>query len=773
MAPKKKQKKKPPQKTTLPKKKITKAHRERAPLPPEVYGLTTLLLSLLTLLSLVSFSEGRVGTNWLGLVGYGVAFSFQYLFGIGSYLAVGFVGWLGWRQLVGKPLPRLRSKLFYFFALLSSICISLNTLVEIWPEIGRLFDSHVYTEVLHLKRPVSLEKVRYNLGGVPYYYLYRDLPTYNLQHLLSTVGTLLVSLALATAAFVLVVEIDLSALVGRLLSQSKRVNFTKLSRKRELPAPALASPAPPLPKTTKVAAVDLSQVADLPKTEIVLPKSAPPKTTPPPPPQPVHSGGDYKGFELPTASLLSPPKQGDTSGLKRLLMQQAQMLEETLGSFGIVAKVGDIHCGPTVIAMEVHPAVGVKVQKIKALESDIALNLEAKSIRIIAPIPGKAAVGVETPNPMPQEVNFRQMMEEYQQSGSGYKIPLLLGKTVTGENVTADLTKTPHMIIAGATGSGKSVCLNSIIMSILHNRRPDEVRLLMVDPKKVELAGYSKVPHMIAPVITEPQEACCALNWLVKEMERRYELLKSVGVRNIEGFNGRQPDKALEESLEIEVPGQLCYMVGIVDELADLMMVSSSDIETPITRIAQMARAVGIHLILATQRPSREVITGLIKANFPTRIAFKVSSRINSQIILDEPGAESLLGNGDMLFLPPGASQLVRCQGVFVHDTNISKVVKHLCSQWPTDYLIQSFADYESQQSGDSGSDEVDSLYDQALELVVTTGNASTTFLQRKLKVGYARAASIMDQLESNGVIGAQDGSRPRRILVKRAELDE
>jgi DNA segregation ATPase FtsK/SpoIIIE, S-DNA-T family len=769
-------KKKPQKKTTskasqpAKKAKATKAPRERVTLPQELYGLATLLLSLLIALSLISFSHGRIGANWLGLVGYGVAFSFQYLFGIGSYLAIGFAGWLGWRKLVGRPVTHLKSKLVYFLALLSSICIVLNTLVELWPQVGQLFDSHIYTEVLHLKRPANLEKIRHNLGGVPYYYLYRDLPTYNLQHMLSTVGTLLVSLALALASFVLVAEISVASLLQKLIARGKRIELSKIRSNRPAPVPAMAIPQP---VAHKVATVDPSQIADLPKTEIVLPKQLPPKTTPPPPPQPVHSGGDYKGFELPSASLLSPPKTADTSGLKRLLMQQAQMLEETLGSFGIVAKVGEIHCGPTVIAMEVHPAVGVKVQKIKALESDIALNLEAKSIRIIAPIPGKAAVGIEIPNPMPQEVSFRQMMEEYQQAGLGYKIPILLGKTVTGENVTADLTKTPHMIIAGATGSGKSVCLNSIIMSILHNRRPDEVRLLMVDPKKVELAGYSKVPHMIAPVITEPQEACCALNWLVKEMERRYELLKCVGARNIEGFNGRQPDKAFEESLDIEVPGQLCYMVGIVDELADLMMVSSSDIETPITRIAQMARAVGIHLILATQRPSREVITGLIKANFPTRIACKVSSRINSQIILDEPGAESLLGNGDMLFLPPGASQLVRCQGVYVHDANITKVVKHLCNQSPTDYLIQSFADYESHSSGGGGGGEVDSLYDQALEMVVVTGNASTTFLQRKLKVGYARAASIMDQLESNGVIGPQDGSKPRRILVKRAEMDE
>ncbi|MFN4175210.1 MAG: DNA translocase FtsK, partial [Parachlamydiaceae bacterium] len=363
-----------------------------------------------------------------------------------------------------------------------------------------------------------------------------------------------------------------------------------------------------------------------------------------------------KNYELPSAQLLTNPKKVDSSNLEKNLNRQAEILEETLFSFGIEAKVGQINCGPTITSFEVHPSVGVKVQKIKTLEDDIALNMEAKTIRIIAPIPGKAAVGIEVPNPQPQEVSFKEILLAYQQGPSRMKIPVLLGKAVNGENVFSDLTKMPHCIIAGATGSGKSVCINTIVMSIVMNARPDQIRLLMVDPKKVELTPYTRLPHMLAPVITEPKEACLALNWLVKEMEKRYEILKLLGIRNIEAFNSRKPDVALEKSLDIAIPETMPYFVGIIDELADLMMVSASDIETPIARIAQMARAVGIHLILATQRPSREVITGLIKANFPTRIAFKVASRVNSQIILDEIGAECLLGNGDMLFLPPGSS---------------------------------------------------------------------------------------------------------------------
>lgn len=472
----------------------------------------------------------------------------------------------------------------------------------------------------------------------------------------------------------------------------------------------------------------------------------------------------------PPLSILRPPQKTNTTNLKKDLQKQAEILEETLKSFGIEAKVGQINCGPTITSFEVHPAVGVKVQKIRSLANDLALNMQAKSIRIIAPIPGKAAVGIEIPNPNPQEVSFRELLSTYQRQEKKFQVPLLLGKAVTGEYVMTDLTKMPHCIIAGATGSGKSVCINTIVMSILYHSKPDEVQLLMVDPKKVELTPYNNLPHMIAPVITEPQGAYTAFQWLVKEMEKRYELLKQIGTRNIIGFNSRKPNKEKEENLPIDVPEKLPYIVMIVDELADLMMVSSSDIETPIARIAQMARAVGIHLILATQRPSREVITGLIKANFPTRISFKVSSRINSQIILDATGAEQLLGNGDLLFLPPGTSTLMRAQGAFIRENETHDVVQFICDQIPPNYQINSFDQMtpndEQSLLGPSTASNGDELYDQAVRLVVNTGNASTTFLQRKLKIGYARAASLMDMLEENGIVGTQEGSRARRVLV-------
>ena len=348
---------------------------------------------------------------------------------------------------------------------------------------------------------------------------------------------------------------------------------------------------------------------------------------------------------------------------------------------------------------------------------------------------------------------------------------------VNGDWVFSDLARMPHLLIAGATGSGKSVCVNTIVMSILMNARPEEVKLLMVDPKKVELTQYSQLPHMIAPVITEPHGAYSALQWLVKEMQLRYEILKQLGLRNIGAFNSRKINKDLEASLNMPIPEQMPFVVAIVDEFADLMMVSSADIETPIARIAQMARAVGIHLILATQRPSREVITGIIKANIPTRISFKVASRVNSQIILDDTGAESLLGNGDLLFLPPGSSQLIRAQGAYISDEEINQVVKFLCTQSAPQYLIPSFDSFRSLDlNADIKENQAkDPLYDQALTIILGSKLASTTFLQRKLKIGYARAASLMDELEENGIIGPQEGAKPRRVLAaaQTSSLDE
>ncbi|MFT4554129.1 MAG: S-DNA-T family DNA segregation ATPase FtsK/SpoIIIE [Chlamydiales bacterium] len=787
----------------------SKSSREKTktPYPSEVKGVALLATSLIMTLSLVSFTDGNAATNFLGLLGFTFAWVTQYLFGLGSYLIVLFISWIGWRFLKGNPIENLLSKSLYFFLTLASACILLNLMAEVYPEAGEFVSPLIYSEAVTYYAPIPYRVVRHNMGGVPFYYLYRDLPMANLQYLLSNVGTTLICLTGFTIGLMMMTDGKAStfvALKDRLttLRKKMRQKLTSLFE-REASDKSFSDEEDRFVKVrvdeqeNEKASQKNNLMAIKPETELKERPSISRKESRENPQakikvaheegcsaeqsllrhRPAYAASDASidNFEVPGHSLITSAKKIDQPALKKSLRRQAEVLEETLLSFGIDAKVGEINCGPTITSFEVHPAIGVKVQRIKALENDIALNLEAQSIRIIAPIPGKAAVGIEVPNPFPQEVGFKEMLHSYRQGPQKYSIPILLGKTVHGTHITADLTKMPHCIIAGATGSGKSVCINTIIMSILMNARPDQIKLLMVDPKKVELTPYTKLPHMIAPVITEPFGASAALNWLVKEMELRYEILKQLGLRNIAGFNKRKVDKQMESSLTIPIPENMPFIVGIIDELADLMMVSSSDIETPIARIAQMARAVGIHLILATQRPSREVITGLIKANFPTRIAFKVASRINSQIILDESGAESLLGNGDMLFLPPGSSNLVRAQGAYIRDEDINKVVNSICQQAPTNYLIKSFDAPEAGAGFGSNSNsdqQFDNLYNQARDIVLETGNASTTFLQRKLKVGYARAASLMDQLESMGIVGPPEGSKSRKILVKTSKND-
>lgn len=776
----------------------------------ETRGFLTLSFALLLLLSLISFAIAPDSKNVIGMMGHTLGWSFHAIMGLGSYLLAFYIGWIGWRQLFNKPLQHLFLKGIYIGVSIFSFCLLISLVEYDYPNVGNAL-GHAFYPGLWLK------KQHYHLGGALPYYFYKDLPFYNLNYIFNTVGVVLIFSSTLIASLLFLFKVNVAQVIGLLRERLRRENAEYTAQVDEVPLElvpegpkqesdflrfvklripstlvqdsptktTLESPSPDLlaiqpEKNPKVRpSLSRKEQAEI-EEEIDIPAPAKIEKVEPPKrkreaaliAQSVYNG-DFKNYVLPGLNLLSNPKKVDQSSLKKDLKRQAEVLEETLLSFGIEAKVGQINCGPTITSFEVHPSIGVKVQRIKALDNDIALNMEAKSIRIIAPIPGKAAVGIEVPNPQPQEVGFKDMLTAYQQ-GQKFHIPILLGKAVNGDYVMSDLAKMPHCIIAGATGSGKSVCINTIIMSIVMNAKPDEIKLIMVDPKKVELTPYTKLPHMLAPVITEPQEAAAALSWLVKEMESRYEILKLVGVRNIDTFNKRTINKEQEDALGREIPTTMPYIVGIIDELADLMMVASQDIETPIARIAQMARAVGIHLILATQRPSREVITGLIKANFPTRISFKVASRINSQIVLDETGAESLLGNGDMLFLPPGSSHLTRAQGAYVRDEDIQAVIQQICQQAPPNYVIQSFSQFAGgEELSAAAGDELDSLYEQAKEIVLGTGNASTTFLQRKLKVGYARAASLMDQLEVNGIVGPAEGSKPRKIFARRPGTEE
>ena len=723
--------------------------------------------------------HGAAHANWLGIVGYTVALTLVWTFGLSAYLIAAYLGWIGWRLFIGKPPTFLKIQSLYFAIGLLSIGVLLNVFAEVKGVSNGWLERHLFSEVYLIHYPFSHKVFRLNLGGVPLYYLLCDLPTFHLQRLLSTVGVVitfsmtgLMSLILFTNTRVLLLAQNVQRglkIVWKFLKKVLADFEPKKSPKETFNSPLLCvapihHPPPQLERFPKNQPLEIEK-SDLKiithhdkRTETGKIKNMDTKSY----------SGTFKRYHLPSLNLLTDAKKVDQPTLKKDLEKQATLLQETLLSFGVEGKVGEIHCGPTITSFEVHPPTGVKVQKIKVLENDIALNLQARSIRIIAPIPGKAAVGVEVPSLYPQEVGFKEMLSEYQKGRKKLHIPIMIGQTVSGDNVFADLTKMPHCIIAGATGSGKSVCINSIVMSILMTARPDEVRLLLIDPKKVELSAYTNLPHMIAPVITEAHGAYAALNWLVKEMGERYELLKRLKLRNIHAFNNRKYNPQKEALLEMEVPRHLPYVVAVIDELADLMMASTSDLETPIARIAQMARAVGIHLILATQRPSREVITGLIKANFPSRISFKVASRVNSQIILDENGAESLLGNGDLLFLPPGTHHLIRAQGVFVRDEDIHRVIEQIERQAPPAYLIQSFDQAAQSETGaflKEGGGR-DPLYAEAYQIVTETGTASTTFLQRKLKIGYARAASLMDELEEKGVIASLDGSR-RRVLLK------
>ncbi|MBT2690795.1 DNA translocase FtsK [Bacillus sp. ISL-47] len=467
---------------------------------------------------------------------------------------------------------------------------------------------------------------------------------------------------------------------------------------------------------------------------------------------------ENKDYELPPIRLLKLPRQTDQSGEYELIHANAAKLERTFQSFGVKARVTQVHLGPAVTKYEVHPDVGVKVSKIVSLNDDLALALAAKDIRIEAPIPGKSAIGIEVPNSEVAMVSLREVIESKQNDKPDSKLLIGLGRDITGEAVLAELNKMPHLLVAGATGSGKSVCINGIITSILMRAKPHEVKLMMIDPKMVELNVYNGVPHLLAPVVTNPKKAAQALQKVVSEMERRYELFSHTGTRNIEGYNEYVKRHNAEEEAQQPL---LPYIVVIVDELADLMMVASSDVEDAITRLAQMARAAGIHLIIATQRPSVDVITGVIKANIPSRIAFAVSSMTDSRTILDMGGAEKLLGRGDMLFLPVGASKPVRVQGAFLSDEEVEEIVEFVIGQQKAQYQEEMIPEDIPEATGEVDDD----LYDEAVELILEMQTASVSMLQRRFRIGYTRAARLIDEMEARGIVGPYEGSKPRAVL--------
>ena len=586
-----------------------------------------------------------------------------------------------------------------------------------------------------------------------------------------------------------------------------------LGRKSEAapPAPTPADEAKPEPAAADKA--DAEKAEDEkpaePKLEPVItiadgsvPRPRPRPLPKRPKPMTVASVPMIGNYQLPSFDFLQHPDMTvKPTESKEELMANARLMQQTLAQFDIEVSLGDITKGPTITRYELHPAPGVKLEKISALSNNIAAALKAERIHILAPVPGKSSVGVEVPNAIKTKVIMRDLFESEEWRGTKAKVPIALGKDVYGHPIIADLAEMPHLLIAGSTGSGKSVCINSIIASLLYRFSPDQLRFVMIDPKVVELQQYNALPHLVVPVVTDPKKVILALRWVVNEMEKRYKIFARVGVRNVKSFNDRPknkplPDQELELPLaakkekvepgadgfavevdeeiivpreeDIVIPEKLSYIVVIIDELADLMLVAPADVEMAIARITQMARAAGIHCIVATQRPSVDVITGVIKANIPARIAFQVASRVDSRTILDAMGADKLLGKGDMLYLPPGSAKLIRAQGALITDQEINSIVDFIAKQGKPSYEMEIHQQLSKPAASDieSGIDEDEEIIQQCIEVIRSEQKASVSLMQRRLRLGYTRAARIMDELEGRGIVGPSKGAEPRDILI-------
>lgn len=560
--------------------------------------------------------------------------------------------------------------------------------------------------------------------------------------------------------------------IDELIDGKKKRN--KLEKEKQKAENKIKASSEQLDELIKKAVVDapIDEKENSPKS--IEEKVEPPKEVIEPAKVYTDNNNNINKYIAPPSSLLKPPKFTGNKDISEELKANAALLVDTLKSFGVQTRVIDISRGPTVTRYELQPSAGVKISKITGLSDDIALNLAAAGVRIEAPIPNKAAVGIEVPNKKTDIVTMREIIESHEFRKAKSKLSMALGKDIAGNCVVADIGKMPHMLIAGATGSGKSVCINSIIMSLIYKSAPNEVRFLMIDPKVVELGVYNGIPHLLVPVVTDPRKAAGALGWAVTEMLNRYKLFAENNVRDLNGYN-----ELTEKNQELDPMPQI---VIIIDELADLMMAAPNEVEDSICRLAQMARAAGMHLIIATQRPSVDVITGVIKANIPSRIAFAVSSQVDSRTILDSSGAEKLLGRGDMLFYPVGMPKPLRVQGCFVSDKEVEQVVEFVKKKETADYDDKIIEEIDKQTVPEKGSsnkndgggfDEADVLLPDAIECVIEAGQASTSYLQRKLKVGYARAARLVDDMEAKGIIGPFEGSKPRQVLISKQQWIE
>lgn len=834
-----------PKKKTVAKKIVSQPRTVR---PRPFLALICFFIAICSLVAIADFdiSQSRQHTtepetNLVGFLGAEGSFWSFYLIGIGAWLIPVYMLWTGVRFLTQQePGKRMRSAIASVVSLISAS--GLSTMLET-------------EQVLQTQGGLFERQLSQGAGG----FVGELLVTFALHPYIGSFGSFLILLIGLFVGFVIVFTNNLERLraVGQSIltriveSWAKSREKRKEKRAQRLEAKRQTKEELELAKAKRkaeraIAKAEGNNMADegndsdiedkAGKRPALLPssmnsplgpgrKKAPPETTsaksnagskPEEPAKPKFDPSMIKvvsGEKTEKAIASIPERRGDYIFPPIHLLAQPQesqamrsedhtgtmeALVRTLDEFGVKVIPGEIHTGPVITRYEVRPAPGVRVEKIVNLDKNIALGLRATSVRILAPVPGKGTVGIEVPNKIAEAVCMRDIVESKAWAGTKAEIPIVLGKDVTGKPIVADLTKMPHVLIAGSTGSGKTVCINAIIASLLYHSGPEDLRFIMVDPKVVEMQMYNALPHMLIPVVTEPKKVPGALKWLIAEMEHRYQIFAKTNVRNIAGFNAKllkdKEEQARAEAMEVEMSPEeraavsnievprdddafeipkkkLPYIVCVIDELADLMMVAPADIETCIARLAQLARAAGIHLILATQRPSVNVITGVIKANLPSRISFKVASKIDSRTILDGGGAEALIGKGDMLFIPPGTSNLVRAQGAFVSDDEINAIVEFLQENneppvFAAEVQQRIDADGDDAAETGTGGEDGDELLSDAIDVLRSTKRASTSMLQRRLRIGYNRAARLMEALEARGIVGSENGSSPREILV-------
>ncbi|MEJ2744387.1 MAG: DNA translocase FtsK 4TM domain-containing protein [bacterium] len=737
------------------------------------YALSLWLIALLLALSLYSYDPMDVAYNTthpnypqnnnVGIVGSWVAFGSLFAFGFASYAIVFILFFLGCGFL--QNAPGVHSRMGW---------VRITAAVLMLVSLACLFQ-------LPMGAWCGVAARRLNLvgaGGVV-----GDVLSVNLLiPFLGVAGSIAVCTAVCLASALVYTRFNAFRVIGRLFTRisnavhrSARVSTEVINHKRRVvplnvrkvrvrPSAGLSRRTRKV-KITVPPAAEAQRVVETPRFEKRAPvqpvKEAMPKRVP----TRTRSSRSSGAYKLPGIDLLHEPFAPKGKQMEEDLQKNVEVLQLTLKEFGIEAEVGNVIRGPVITRYEVYPAPGVKVQRITALADDLALAMAASSIRIVAPIPGKSAVGIEIPNPKATLVGLKEMLlsKEYRQRSRS--IPMAIGKEISGHPVIADLREMPHLLIAGATGSGKTVCVNSLVLTMLFSCTPDELKLILIDPKRVEMTQYRDIPHLLTPVITESKVAAQALRWATREMEKRYNLFSQEVVRDLVGYNAtiKRGGASAGVGEDGEPKKPLPFIVIIIDELADLMLVARKEIEDPIIRLAQMGRASGLHIILATQRPSVNVITGLIKANFPTRIAFKVASRVDSKVILDSMGADKLLGCGDMIFMPPGSSRRLRVQGALVDDAEINAAVEFVKSNASPDYredILSADADAALNYE-----DIDDSLYDEAVNVVRQLGQASASLLQRRMRIGYTRAARLVDMMEERGIVGPQQGSKAREVI--------